>query len=187
MTRTRVRTRSRSSAQPLPARVRLRRRSPSTWAIEGARVGPAMAPTLRGFELLGMNRGVPGIRADRKTGRVEHVMMAFKRSTLATVAIRIGLAMLGVVLVASPEVFGATLTTSAADCQGSAFIIGPTSVSPTTIAPGSTGTIRTEVCSGSATSRILIDLEIYNSGGAKLAQRVFRGQSFSPGETKSYE
>jgi hypothetical protein len=103
------------------------------------------------------------------------------------VAVRIGLAMLGVVLVASPDVFGATLTTSAAGCTGSGFVIGPTSVSPTTIAPGSTGTIRTQICSGSAASHVLIDLEIYSQSGTKLAQRFFPGQSFSPGETKSYE
>src|SRR5262249_10701711 len=71
-------------------------------------------------------------------------------------------------------------------CAGPAFVIGPTSMSPTTIAQGSTGTIQTQICSSSAADHVLIDLEIYDSSNTKLAQMAFPGQSFTPGETKSY-
>src|SRR5262249_39443287 len=87
-----------------------------------------------------------------QTRRVEDIMMAFQRITFATVTVRFGLGMLAMVLVA------ATPNTSGADCAGPAFVIGPTSLSPTTVDQGSTGTIQTQICSGSAAD-VLIDLE----------------------------
>src|SRR5262249_44292243 len=115
-----------------------------------------------------------------QAGRVEDIMMAFQRSPFATATVRFGLGMLAMVLVA------ATPNTSGADCAGPAFVIGPTSMSPTTIAQGWTGTVQTQMYSGSAAD-VLIDLEIYDTSNTKLAQRAFPGQSFIPGETKSYE
>src|SRR5262245_58974512 len=115
-----------------------------------------------------------------QTGRVEDIMMAFERIPFATATLRFGLGMLAMVWVA------ATPNTSGADCAGPAFVIGPTSMSPTTVAQGSTGTVQTHICSGS-TADVVVDLEIYGSSNTKLARRAFPGQSFTPGETKSYE
>ena len=70
-------------------------------------------------------------------------------------------------------------------CTGG-FTVGPTAASPTPVARGAVETIQTRVCSGTAASNILVDLEIYNAGGQKIAQRIFTNQSFSAGETLSY-
>jgi len=75
---------------------------------------------------------------------------------------------------------------SSAGCTGG-FTTGPTSAAPSPVTPGQTETIQTSICSGSAVSHVLVDLEIYNSSGAKVAQRVFADQSFAAGETKPYE
>ena len=64
--------------------------------------------------------------------------------------------------------------------------MGPTAASPTPVARGAVETIQTRVCSGTAASNILVDLEIYNAAGQKIAQRIFTNQSFSAGETLSY-
>jgi hypothetical protein len=72
-----------------------------------------------------------------------------------------------------------------AGCTG-AFTVGPTTASPSPVARGAVEAIQTRVCSGTAASNILVDLEIYNAGGQKIAQGIFANQSFAAGEALSY-
>jgi aryl-phospho-beta-D-glucosidase BglC (GH1 family) len=61
------------------------------------------------------------------------------------------------------------------------------SASPSTIAPGATGTINTSVTdTGGATSNLVVDIEVYNSAGTKVAQQTYSGQNFTGGGTNTY-
>ncbi len=68
----------------------------------------------------------------------------------------------------------------------SGITIGPTAATPATVARGSTETIQTQVCSGSAASNLNVDLELYDASGKRVGQKIFSGQSFAAGESKSY-
>jgi hypothetical protein len=70
-------------------------------------------------------------------------------------------------------------------CTGS-FLIGPTTTTPQSVSLGETATVVAEICSGSVASSILIDLEVYGPSGQKVAQKVFKDQTFMVGETKTY-
>jgi hypothetical protein len=70
-------------------------------------------------------------------------------------------------------------------CTGG-FTVGPTTVTQDPIAPSGAQLIGTQVCSGTAASDILVDLEIYDAGGQKIAQRIFGGQSFQAGQSIAY-
>jgi hypothetical protein len=61
-----------------------------------------------------------------------------------------------------------------------------TSATPSPVAPGGTETIRTQVCSGTAASDLIVDLEIYDAAGQKVAQSAIGGQSFAAGEARDY-
>ncbi len=63
--------------------------------------------------------------------------------------------------------------------------IGPTSATPATAAPGSTETVRVQVCSASAATLNVV-VEVYNANGKRIGQQFFTGQSFAAGESKSY-
>jgi virginiamycin B lyase len=69
-------------------------------------------------------------------------------------------------------------------CTGG-FRVGPSSATPAPVARAGTESIQTQVCSGSAAT-VLVDLEIYNAGGQKIAQNVFTGQSFTAGQTRAF-
>src|SRR5262245_30432624 len=62
----------------------------------------------------------------------------------------------------------------------------PTVATPDPVAPGGTEEITTQVCAGSAASKIVIDLEIADGAGTKVAQTLFPGETFAAGQTKSY-
>ncbi len=70
-------------------------------------------------------------------------------------------------------------------CTGG-FTIGPATATPNPVAPGGTETIQTPVCSGSAAASVLVDLELFDGGGSRIGQKVFSGQAFAAGETKTY-
>jgi hypothetical protein len=70
-------------------------------------------------------------------------------------------------------------------CTGG-ITVGPTSASPSPVPPGGTETIQTRVCSGSAQSNLIVDLEIYNSAGQKVAQNPIGGQTFAAGQARDY-
>ncbi len=61
------------------------------------------------------------------------------------------------------------------------------SVSPSTVSAGATTTISATVtCSSGSLSNGIVDLEVYNSAGTKVAQTYFTGQSFSTNQSHSY-
>jgi mannan endo-1,4-beta-mannosidase len=67
-----------------------------------------------------------------------------------------------------------------------AFSAGSTTVSPNPVWRGQTVTVQTAVRATAAASGILVDMEIYDSGGRKVAQQVATGQSFAAGQTRTY-
>jgi len=67
-----------------------------------------------------------------------------------------------------------------------AFEVGPTTVVLTPVRPGEIATIETHVRASAAASGILVDLEVYSAGGAKVAQQIHGGQSFAAGQTRVY-
>jgi hypothetical protein len=67
-----------------------------------------------------------------------------------------------------------------------AFSVGPTTVSPDPVSRGQSVTIGTAVRATAATSGIIVDLEIYDARGRKIAQQIFSGQSFAAGQTRGY-
>ncbi len=75
---------------------------------------------------------------------------------------------------APPAADGAFFSSSAGADPAS-----PGTGQPTTLTASVTNT------NGSA-SGVIVDIEIYDSGGAKAFQRVFEGQSFTSGQTRSY-
>jgi hypothetical protein len=75
--------------------------------------------------------------------------------------------------------------TTAAGCTGG-FAIGPSAATPDPVAPGGTETIQVQVCSGSAASDILVDVELYGASAQRVGQNVTSGQSFAAGEAKTY-
>src|SRR5262245_46818102 len=84
-------------------------------------------------------------------------------------------------LAASAGLFvGADRVMAQTGCSG--FQIGTTTAAPDPVAAGGTETIITQVCSGSAASNINIYLEI----DSQSVQRIFSGQNFAAGQTKSF-
>jgi hypothetical protein len=69
---------------------------------------------------------------------------------------------------------------------GPGFVIGPTTVTPSPVPRGATATIQADVCSPLLQADILVDLEIYDAGGQKVAHQIFPNQNFSASETRSY-
>jgi hypothetical protein len=67
-----------------------------------------------------------------------------------------------------------------------AFSTGPTAAAPNPVARGQSVTITTAVRATAPASGIVVDLEIYDPQGRKVAQQVFSGQSFAAGQTRSY-
>jgi len=59
--------------------------------------------------------------------------------------------------------------------------------SPATVAPGAASQISAVVKdSGGAYANAVVDLEVYNSSGAKVGQQYFSGQNFSAGASQTY-
>jgi mannan endo-1,4-beta-mannosidase len=67
-----------------------------------------------------------------------------------------------------------------------AFQVGSTTASPSVARRRQTVTVSTEVTAGAAASGILIDVGIYDSAGQRVLQKVFSGQSFAAGQTRSF-
>jgi mannan endo-1,4-beta-mannosidase len=67
-----------------------------------------------------------------------------------------------------------------------AFQVGPTSATPSTVQRRQTVTIGTAVTASAAGSGIIVDVEIYDASGRRVLQRVWQGQSFAAGQTRSY-
>ena len=60
------------------------------------------------------------------------------------------------------------------------------SASPATISPGATGTITASFKdTGGAASNLVVDIEVYNSAGTKVAQQTYSGQNFTGAGTNT--
>jgi hypothetical protein len=70
---------------------------------------------------------------------------------------------------------------------GSPTFTSSATVTPATVAPGGAITISATVKdTGAALSNGIVDLEIYNSAGTRVAQQYYTGQSFSANQTQTY-
>jgi hypothetical protein len=78
-----------------------------------------------------------------------------------------------------------TLLTVSAAAHASFNVTSATAI-PATLAPGQSVAIATSVQSSAAAGNMVVDLEIYNSSGAKLAQTYYQGQSFTKSQNRSY-
>ena len=67
-----------------------------------------------------------------------------------------------------------------------AFSVGPTTASPNPVSRGQSVTIGTAVRATAPASGIIVDLEIYDPQGRRVAQRIFSGQSFAAGQTRGF-
>jgi hypothetical protein len=66
------------------------------------------------------------------------------------------------------------------------FTIGTAAVTPNPVSAGQTVRLDVAVSASAAASAILVDLELYDAAGAKVAQSVATGQSFAAGQTRTY-
>jgi hypothetical protein len=66
------------------------------------------------------------------------------------------------------------------------FAIGNAVVTPNPVSAGQTVRLDVAVSASAAASGILVDLELYDGAGAKVAQSVVTGQSFTAGQTRIY-
>jgi hypothetical protein len=78
----------------------------------------------------------------------------------------------------------ATSTATAAATAQPSFTTSA-SVTPNSVAAGGTATITAAVTSATAMTA-LVDLEVYDPGGAKVFQQAYDNQSFTAGQTRSY-
>jgi Glycoside hydrolase family 44 len=59
--------------------------------------------------------------------------------------------------------------------------------SPSTVSPGSTSTITASfTCTGGSLAGGIVDLEVYNPSGSRVAQQFWTGQSFATGQVRTY-
>ncbi len=79
----------------------------------------------------------------------------------------------------------ATLLTVSAAAHASFNVTSATAL-PATVAPGQSVAIATSVQSSAAANNMVVDLELYNSSGVKLAQTFYQGQSFTKSQTRAY-
>jgi hypothetical protein len=89
-------------------------------------------------------------------------------------------------LVAFVAVLGALGVTGASAAPS--FSVVGTSASPDPVTPGATTSITVSVKNtGSLASGIIVDMEIFDSGDARMLQQYIPGNTFASGETKSFE
>jgi mannan endo-1,4-beta-mannosidase len=60
------------------------------------------------------------------------------------------------------------------------------SAAPTTVTAGQTATLALSVTAAAAASSIIVDVEVFNSSGTRVAQQYWTGQGFTAGQTRSY-
>jgi len=63
------------------------------------------------------------------------------------------------------------------------FTVTAASASPTTVMPGGSISLATSIQSSAAASNMIVDLEIHNAAGTKLAQQYYTGVNFTAGQT----
>jgi hypothetical protein len=68
------------------------------------------------------------------------------------------------------------------------FTVTGATASPNPVSRGASATISTAVTNtGGAASGILVDMEVYSAGGAKIHQQLTTGQSFQAGQQKTFQ
>jgi hypothetical protein len=67
-----------------------------------------------------------------------------------------------------------------------AYSVTSATALPATVAPGASVTLAVPVKSTTATSNAIVDLELYNAAGVRVAQNYYQGQSFTANQTRSY-
>ncbi|MBV8356942.1 MAG: hypothetical protein JO189_03265 [Deltaproteobacteria bacterium] len=70
--------------------------------------------------------------------------------------------------------------------QATTFAVTSASATPEMVLPGQSVSLAASVRATAAASNMIVDLEIYNSGGTKLAQTFSQGQNFTAGQTRRY-
>jgi len=83
-------------------------------------------------------------------------------------------------------VLSAALLASVSVAAQASFKVTSATALPATVTPGQSVAIATSVQSSAAASNMVVDLELYNSSGVKLAQTFYTGQSFASAQTRSY-
>jgi hypothetical protein len=93
---------------------------------------------------------------------------------------------------------GGSFTVSAPSYSLTTLVMTPSSVAvptftatatvtPATGAPGSAGTLKASVKdTGAALTNGIVDLEVYNSAGTRIAQEYYTGQNFTANQTQTY-
>jgi hypothetical protein len=66
------------------------------------------------------------------------------------------------------------------------FTVGNAAVTPNPVSAGQTVRLDVPVTASGAASAILVDLELYNGAGTKVAQAVAPAQTFTAGQTRTY-
>jgi hypothetical protein len=79
----------------------------------------------------------------------------------------------------------ASLMSFAAMAQNS-FQVKSAKAQPATVSPGQTVTLAASIESGAAANNMIVDLEVYTSGGVKVGQTYYQSQNFAARQTKSY-
>jgi Glycosyl hydrolase family 12 len=67
-----------------------------------------------------------------------------------------------------------------------AFTVAGASAAPRTAGIGQAVTLGASVTAGAAASNIIVDLEVHDAAGQKIAQEVYSGQRFAAGQTLAY-
>ncbi|MBV9893828.1 MAG: hypothetical protein JO020_06650 [Chloroflexi bacterium] len=81
---------------------------------------------------------------------------------------------------------GPTATPTPTQTSVPATYTSSATASPSTVAPGQTVAITASVTS-SAAANVLVDVEVYSSGGSRVAQQFWDNQSFRAGQTRTYQ
>jgi len=80
----------------------------------------------------------------------------------------------------------AALLSSFSVAAQASYKVTAATAQPVTVSPGQSVAIATSVQSSAASRNMVVDLEIYNAAGVKLAQTFYQGQNFARSQTRSY-
>jgi mannan endo-1,4-beta-mannosidase len=81
---------------------------------------------------------------------------------------------------------GLSVALPAAPPAAATVTIGPSTASPSSTLTGKTVAVSTKVTASAALSGAIVDIEVYDASGVKVAQKVYGGQSFAAGVSRSF-
>src|SRR5581483_5045904 len=112
-------------------------------------------------------------------------------STLPPDTYRVAVAVYGAkwtpLYVSADAAAGFSVEAATAPSATVAFAVGPTSAGPDPVSRGQAESVATAVTAAAAAAGINVDLEIYDPQGRQVAQRIWSGQTFGAGQTRSYD